>query len=212
VGGDGGAAGSFSLTLGKNQIGDAGAQAIAGLAVLTSLTLGNNQIGDAGAKAIARLDALTWLSLAGNRIGDAGARAILNAWADSATADRRQWLDLSKNGDLGRLLPAEVLEQTDAQALIAAWRRFREAEAKGELRPLNEAKVLVLGNEAVGKTSLVRYLADGLPRDESEQKTAGIVIRRDVSIGDWSADGSAVRCISGISAAGRSCTRRIATS
>jgi internalin A len=185
--------GLTSLALKGNQIGDAGAEALARLTGLTSLNLGRNQIGDAGATALARMTGLSSLVLGGNQIGDAGASAILDAWADPARADQRRVLDLRENGNIGGLLPAEVLEQTDAQALIAAWRRFREAEARGELRPLNEAKVLVLGNEAVGKTSLVRFLVDGLPRDESEQKTAGIVIRRDVPIGDWSAEGSAIR-------------------
>jgi internalin A len=185
--------GLTSLNLWNNNIGDAGAIGLAQLHSMRSLDLAENQIGDAGATALAQMSGLTSLVLRGNRVGGAGGRAVLNAWTDAATTDRRKMLDLRRNSDLGGLLPAEVLEQTDAQALIAAWRRFREAEAKGELRPLNEAKVLVLGNEAVGKTSLVRYLVDGLPRDESEQKTAGIVIRRDVSIGDWSAEGSAVR-------------------
>lgn len=182
-----------SLDLGGNRICDAGAKAIARLTALNSLQLGGNQVGDAGAEAIARLAALTSLDLGVNHVSATGARAVLGAWADPATAGRRKILDLRGNDDLGGLLPAEVLEQTDAQALIAAWRRFREAEAAGELRPLNEAKVLVVGEEAVGKTSLVRFLVDGVARDDNERKTPGIVIRRDVPIADWSEAESEVR-------------------
>lgn len=182
-----------SLNLSRNNIGDAGAAAVARVSSLTSLDLRENNIGEAGAKEIAKHTGLSSLNLQRNQILEAGARALLDAWANPTTSDRRQLLDLRGNRNLGGLLAAELLEQADAQALIAVWRRFREAEAKGELRPLNEAKVLVLGNEGVGKTSLVRYLVDRVPRDDSEPKTAGIVIRRDVPIEDWSAEESGVR-------------------
>jgi GTPase SAR1 family protein len=55
-------------------------------------------------------------------------------------------------------LPKEALETTDdAQAILAAYRRFRRAQEEQTLRPLNEVKLLVVGTEAVGKTSLLRY-------------------------------------------------------
>jgi hypothetical protein len=55
----------------------------------------------------------------------------LDAWSSSPTADQKKTLDLRHNQTAMQNLPlpAEVLEQTDAQALIAAWRRFRQAEA-----------------------------------------------------------------------------------
>jgi len=70
------------LTLGGNDIRDAGAQAIAGsphLLHLTSLDLQLNNIGAAGARAIAEsphLAGLTSLNLGANNIRDAGAQAI----------------------------------------------------------------------------------------------------------------------------------------
>ncbi len=47
------------------------------------------------------------------------------------------------------------------------------------LRPLNEAKLLVVGEEAVGKTSLINYLIRGLPRNPDETKTPGIAIEKE---------------------------------
>ena len=79
---------------------------------------------------------------------------------------------LSENGEIG--LPKEVFESPDADALLAAYESFRRSAETRTLVPLNEAKLLVVGNEAVGKTSLVRYLVDGKPRDEGEQRTSGI--------------------------------------
>jgi GTPase SAR1 family protein len=72
-------------------------------------------------------------------------------------------------------LPKEALDTRDAQAILAAYRSFRRAQEKQTLRPLNEVKLLVVGKEAVGKTSLLRYLIDGKPRDPGEKKTPGIV-------------------------------------
>jgi internalin A len=179
-----------TLALGRNRVGYAGVLAISRHSGLTSLDLVDNRIFDSGAAAIARLPGLTSLDLARNRIGEAGARVILDAWADPSTAGRRRHLDLRDNGDLGGLLPEEVLGQTDAQALIAAWRRFREAGAMGKLRPLNEAKVLVVGKGNVGKTSLIRYLTTGRPRDPTEPATEGVRAYEKIATERWSADGS----------------------
>ena len=164
------------LILGFNSVGDEGARALASLTGLTSLNLYSNNIGAEGACALAPLTGLTLLDLHLNEIGDEGARAVLQAWAESPGAGHRRFLDLRENGDLSALLPAEVLESTDAQTILAAFRRFRAAETEETLRPLNEAKLLVVGNEAVGKTSLIRYLIENKPRDPDEKKTPGINI------------------------------------
>jgi Leucine-rich repeat (LRR) protein len=71
-----------SLNLSLNQIGEAGAEAIAGLTRLTSLNLSWNQIGVEGARAIANsphISSLTSLDLSYNQIGNAGATAIANS-------------------------------------------------------------------------------------------------------------------------------------
>lgn len=59
-------------------------------------------------------------------------------------------------------------------------------KTKGTLRPLNEVKLLVVGREAVGKTSLLRYLIDEKPRDPNEKKTEGTAQREKIEINKWS--------------------------
>ena len=100
---------------------------------------------------------------------------------------------MQDNGDLSAVLPPEVLDTTDAQAIFAAYRRFRDAIRDETLQPLNEAKLLVVGNEATGKTSLTRFLIDGTPRDPSEAKTPGIRKREKIVTQDWSPDESDVQ-------------------
>jgi small GTP-binding protein len=177
-----------SLGLHSNQIGDEGARAIAAsLHSLTSLDLHSNQIGDEGARAIAAsLHSLTSLDLGGNNIRIEGAKVVLNAWLSEQRSGRR-YLALSRNA-LDGLLPKEVLETTDAQSILAAYRRFAFAEAKQSLRPLNELKLIVVGNEAVGKTSLLQYLIEGKPRDPDETKTSGIAQHEKIEIRGWSPD------------------------
>ena len=78
------------------------------------------------------------------------------------------------------------METTDAQAILAAYRRFVLAQQEQTLRPLNELKLLVVGNEAVGKTSLLRYLITGQPRDPNETRTAGIAQHEKIEVREWS--------------------------
>jgi internalin A len=87
---------------------------------------------------------------------------------------------------MGGLLPKELFESSDAQAILAAYHRFVIAQQKRALQPLNELKLLVVGNEAVGKTSLLRYLITGKPRDPKESKTPGIVQHDRVETRGWS--------------------------
>ena len=179
-----------SLALVDLQIGADGARAraLASLTGLTSLNLNSNSIGADGARALASLTGLTSLTLYNNQIGDDGARALLEIWSDRSSAGNLYHLDLRGNGDLSSLLPGEALDTTDAQAILAAYRRYR-AE-KETLQPLNEAKLLLVGNEAAGKTSLVRYLVDNLPRRDSEDPTRGTAIREKIDTKSWLADQS----------------------
>jgi predicted O-linked N-acetylglucosamine transferase (SPINDLY family) len=100
---------------------------------------------------------------------------LLDAWSVERRVGQLQYLDLRGNGDLTGLLPKEALETTDGQAILATYRRFRRAQEEQTLRPLNEVKLLVVGKEAVRKTSLLRYLTEGKPRGPDEKKTHGIV-------------------------------------
>jgi small GTP-binding protein len=95
-------------------------------------------------------------------------------------------LDLRENGDLGGLLPKEALETDEAEVILAAYRSFRRAREEGTAQPLNEVKLVVVGNEAVGKTSLLRYLIHDKPRDPSEARTPGIVLHEKIEVQGWS--------------------------
>ena len=178
-----------SLDLRNNRIGDEGASALASLTSLTSLDLQNNEIGDEGASALASLAGLTSLNLQNNRMEDEGVRSLLNAWAYRPSMDSLVLLDLRGNSNLGSVLPPEVTDTSDARAILAAYRRFRTAT----LKPLNEAKLLVVGNEAVGKTSLIRYLVRNESRTPDEPMTRGAAIYEKIDTLAWLPEESEIR-------------------
>lgn len=171
------------------------------LTSLESLDLRGNRIGDAGAEAIAGLTSLSSLDLSDNLIGQVGGRAILDAWANPARADQRHYLDLRKNGDLGGLLPAEVLQQTDAQAIIAAWRQRKEQEALQEpLPPPDSAGEQVahgvqVGTAADGRLTLVDpAIGDGARDDASGRELHGEVVETLDRLGEGAGEGGAGAC------------------
>jgi len=134
--------------------------AITQLSNLTSLYLDNNQI-TAIPDAIANLANLTWLSLGGNQI-----TAIPDAIANLAKLE-----DLRLNGN-PLPIPVEILnDYENPTAIFDFW-------VERERKPLNEAKVILVGQGTVGKTSLVKRLLDN-QFDAAERKTEGISIR------DW---------------------------
>ncbi len=181
------------LDLHQNTIGDEGTWALAMLSKLTSLDLGGNSIGNEGARALAMLSNLTSLDLTRNSIGDEGVQVLLNIWCKRSNADQLKKLDLRSNPLRTLMLSLETIESTDAQAILAAWRAVHAAQEMGRLRPLNAAKLLVVGSEAVGKTSLVRYLTSNKAHDPCEQKTSGTEIHERIEINGWSPDASNMR-------------------
>jgi small GTP-binding protein len=149
-----------SLSLSFNQI-TAIPDAITQLSNLTSLSLVGNKIKTIP-DAITQLSNLTSLSLSGNKI-----KTIPDAISNLANLTH---LDLSYNP---LPIPPEILEDTkNPAAIIGYWQKLKQ----GERKTLNEAKVILIGHGAVGKTSLVRQLID---RDfkPDENKTEGIDIR-----------------------------------
>ncbi|PZV15467.1 MAG: GTP-binding protein [Pseudanabaena sp.] len=70
-------------------------------------------------------------------------------------------------------IPPEILNDSqNPAAIIGYWQKLKQ----GERKPLNEAKVILIGHGAVGKTSLVRQLIDRNFKPD-ENKTEGIDIR-----------------------------------
>lgn len=136
---------------------------------------------------------LRWLDLDENNIGAEGVGALLDNWLE-APPEHLLVLDLSRNrDDLTSVLPAEVLETKDARAIVAAYRRYRTAAEQNTLRALNESKLLVVGAEAVGKTSLIRYLVRNEARNPDEPKTPGTAVHEKIETQTWSPERSRVR-------------------
>jgi hypothetical protein len=179
-----------SLNLSDCNIGSDAPRSLSSLTELKSLDLTDCGIGPEGARSLTSLTKLTSLKLRGCQIGPEGARALLDAWCDGSSGEHLEYLELGVESDHDSVLPPEALGTNDAQAILAAYRRFHGREAQ-KLQPLREARVLVLGNEAVGKTSLIRYLVDDEFRDPNEQKTPGARLREKIEVHSW-LDSSAV--------------------
>ena len=78
-------------------------------------------------------------------------------------------------------IPPEILEKTDEPATII---NYYLQSIKGQTKPLNEAKMLLVGQGSVGKTSLVKRLIDN-DFNPQENKTEGINIRQwQISVND----------------------------
>lgn len=181
-----------SLCLQGHDIGPEGMRLLAWLTNLRVLDLKGNRIGSEGARAIAKLSGLISLDISHNKIESDGVRAFLDAFLALGSACRLEKLDLGWNGDLSSLLPPDALHTTDAPAILAAYRRFRDARHAKVLQPLNEAKLLVVGNEAVGKTSLIKYLIDDEPRNPNQAKTPGIALHEKIDTRKWHSAGAGV--------------------
>ena len=135
----------IGLSLGFNQI-TVIPEAIAQLSNLILLSLSNNQI-TVIPEAIAQLFNLTELSLSNNQI-----EKIPECLE---TLPKLEKLYLRKNP-----LPIspEVLGDKDKPGTPAAIFNYLRQLRSGEVLPLNEAKVLIVGEATVGKTSLINRL------------------------------------------------------
>ena len=152
-----------SLDLRYNQLTALPAE-ISELRNLTSLALRGNQL-TALLAGIRRLGKLTSLDLSANQL------TALPAEITQLT--NLQTLDLRKNEQLK--IPPEILKNyKDAPSIL---RYIEQLAGEEEKRPLNEAKMLLVGEGGVGKTSLVNMLIEG-KADPHEPTTEGIDIRR----------------------------------
>ncbi|MEG4329311.1 COR domain-containing protein, partial [Microcoleus sp. herbarium5] len=156
------------LYLGDNQITSI-SEAIAQLSNLTWLNLSNNQITQIP-DAIAQLSNLTRLSLSNNQIEKIP--------EGLETLPKLEKLDLRHNPlpiSPEVLGPANLREDSGTPAAIFNYLRQLRS---GEVRPLNEAKVLLVGQGSVGKTCLINRLIHN-KYNPNEPQTDGL------NITDW---------------------------
>ena len=131
---------------------------------LTSLDLSHNKLTALPAE-ITRLGNLTSLDLSANQ--------LTALPAEISELRNLQRLDLRENKQLK--IPPEILENyRDAPSIL---RYIEQLAGEEEKRPLNEAKMLLVGEGGVGKTSLLKMLVEG-KADPHEPTTEGIDIRR----------------------------------
>lgn len=169
------------LGLGANDISDL--SVLRNLKNLQSLFLWDNRIKDISP--IQELFSLRRIQFINNNISDISALAGLKKLTD---------LDLSGNPVLEEKIPAEILDDSaNPRRIINYWLSITKAS-----RPLNEAKVVVVGQGSVGKTTLIERIITGeylVP-----QKTDGIDIRKwqipvnshDVQLNIWDFGGQEV--------------------
>ena len=154
------------------------------LSQLISLNLKNNKIEKISPQ-IVRLKSLTALNLSRNNLtsippelGDLKEITILNLSGNNLKELPIEIQKLKKLCVLNLTgnplsLPPEILDQTDNPAAIL---NYYFEHRTGNKLPLNEAKVLLVGQGSVGKTSLVKRLVNNL-FDPLENKTEGIDIK-----------------------------------
>ncbi|HNI45612.1 MAG TPA: COR domain-containing protein, partial [Chitinophagales bacterium] len=168
-----------TLNLDNNQLTDV--SGLSGLSALTILNLDNNQLTDVSA--LSGLSALTILNLDNNQLTDVSALSGLSALTTL-------WLHSNQLTDLSPLLPhyqrginintdnnpisnpPEEIRRKGKEAVIEYLLAFERGK-----RPLNELKVLLVGEGAAGKTSLMKAICKEA-FDAKESQTHGINIRK----------------------------------
>ncbi len=131
------------------------------LANLTELSLYDNQLIVIPSE-IANLTNLIALNLRGNQ--------LMSVHSKIAQLANLKELDLQENPEL-QIPPEIVVKWNNAQAILDYLREQKEAPS----HPLNEAKLILIGQGGVGKTSLVKRLVDNY-FDPQEDQTKGIRI------------------------------------
>jgi len=147
-------------------------ESLAQLTNLQSLFLSNNQL-SAIPESVARLTNLQLLDLANNKL----------AAIPDSLAQLTGLTHLFLHGNLGLGIPDEVLGPTYEQVFSSPMKSPQRAQAilayyfsqRTGSRPLHEAKLILVGQGGVGKSSLVRALTTG-KFNSREEATEGIKI------------------------------------
>ncbi len=171
------------LDLSRNQITEI-PEAIANLTNLTQLDLSRNQITEIP-EAIAKLTNLTQLDLSYNQITEIP-EAI-------AKLTNLRELHLDENSITN--IPLEILNSEDVKKILNYLRQISTSET----RPLHEAKLLLVGQGSVGKTSLIeRLIRDKY--DKNQPQTDGLNVEtwnvqinsKDIRLNVWDFGGQEI--------------------
>lgn len=170
------------IDLANNQIGRISSD-VAQLTKLRGLVLSGNVLRSVPSEVFS-LDSLQVLALAGN--------ALETLPEELPNVPQLRYLDLNDNP---LPIPPEVLSQPDSPRAI--WNYI--ALIRQDKRPLDEAKLLVVGEGAVGKSSIIRRLTQG-DFDSGERKTEGIEVTRwslpvndaDIAVNVWDFGGQEI--------------------
>ncbi|NEO86840.1 MAG: GTP-binding protein [Spirulina sp. SIO3F2] len=172
------------LNLSENKINEI-PKAIGHLKTLQELYLGSNQINEIP-RAIGHLQSLQYLYLFGNKISeipkitscleslqilDLSENQISNIPIALQEIHNLRELDLRDNDELS--IPSEILSDIKNPTQIFNYLR----QLRSETKPLNEGKLLLIGQGSVGKTSLVKRLIDN-QFDINESQTDGLSVRQ----------------------------------
>ncbi|BAY08890.1 leucine-rich repeat domain-containing protein [Calothrix sp. NIES-2098] len=148
------------LDLSGNQITEI-PEALAKLTNLSRLDLSGNQITEIP-EALANLNNLRELDLSGNQITE----------IPEALANLTNLRELELRGNRITQIPLEILNSTDAKEIFNYLRQIRISET----RPLHEAKLLLVGQGSVGKTSLIKRLIHN-KYDQNQPQTDGLNVQ-----------------------------------
>ncbi|MEH2423523.1 MAG: leucine-rich repeat domain-containing protein [Nostoc sp.] len=162
-------------------------EAIANLTNLTQLDLSSNKITQIP-EAIANLTNLTQLDLSSNKITQ------IPEAIESLPKLRK--LDLRRNP-----LPIspEILGSSDNVGSVKDILNYSRLLRSGEVRPLNEAKLLLIGQGSVGKTSLIKRLIRD-KYDKNQPQTDGLNVEtwnvqvnsKDIRLNVWDFGGQEI--------------------
>lgn len=176
-----------SLSLDSNDIGDKGARYISRLHSLKYLSLKSNNISNKGAEYINQISSLSFLDLINNKISEfypnvsnsINTLRLQNNLIDTISLDFVKNIELEIDTEDERTYHLDKIFlygnpiTTPPPEVIHKGRNAIIEYLEGNLRPLNECKLIFIGDGSVGKTSLMKRLVAG-EFSKDEKTTHGI--------------------------------------